>query len=115
MESCGEAVPTCVVAAAAGKNVAFKRFIVAIDDSAPSASAAAFALKLAEAVGAQIVFVGVADTVGMSDEAVLYGLDSAPMLEELKATTASRLAVETDRSLTEGVHSKSVVSEGAPA
>jgi nucleotide-binding universal stress UspA family protein len=96
-------------------HAAFRRLVVAVDDSEPADAALDAAIVLAARTQAHVTICSVIDTRALFDRAGTYGYDPAPMLAEMHAATDAHLAnilAQLDR---RGVTLETVVVEGEPA
>ena len=93
---------------------AFKRILVAVDDSEPSAAAVAFALQLAVREGGVPVFVHAIPTADLGEKSREYGYDPQPILDEFRAAARPVLAAAVERAKALGLAAESAIVEGSP-
>ncbi len=107
-------VPTFVVHAGEnGVKPGFKRILVAVDDSEPSAAAVSLATELAAAEDGLLLLCNVAESAILTDNARLPGYGRTPLVEQLHGgvrSLADAALIAKDR----GVRADTVPVEGAP-
>jgi nucleotide-binding universal stress UspA family protein len=91
LRACDVPVLTTLAGESAAAN-AFRRALVAIDDSEPSDAALALARRLHDSLGTQLIAANVADTTRLYDNAATYGFSAAPLDVEIERESASVVA-----------------------
>jgi nucleotide-binding universal stress UspA family protein len=109
-------VPVFVVPHGVGEREPdFARIFVAVDESDPSDAAVDFALGLAAADRARLIFCGIAQTTQLLEGETAYAYDPAPMIDELHTIAATQLAEPMERAKRATLACESVVVDGDPA
>ena len=109
-------VPVFVIPPSNGEPVApLASLFVAVDDSDPSDAAVEFALELARAEKAQLIFCGVADTAYLTGNAAAYAFEPGPMLAEMHEAVMATVTAAADRARESGLRCEAIVVDGSPA
>lgn len=114
-------VPTFVVHATEGTSAgatpdapAFGKILVAVDDSAPSDAAVAFALDLAERSGGEVAFIHIVCARETLESAAEYGYDPTAITRELHEAAMVMVDHAKELAAERGVPCVAVVMEGEP-
>jgi len=93
---------------------AFKRILVALDDSDPSEAAISVALDLAAATHSELLCCNVIDTGELFNKAATYGYDPTALLEEMHQTAEALVNKKTELAKQRRLTVDSVIAEGQP-
>jgi len=108
-------VPVFVVHEAEGEPPpAFRRILIAVDDSDPATAAVDFGIELAAREGGSVVFLHAIPTADLGDKSREYGYDPRPILDEFRAAAQPALDKALAAAKARGVAADSSMVEGDP-